>query len=167
MKDIFLIGGVAGSGKSTIAEQLALYLQLPWFSTDQVRRILRLDESDESQKLALVWEGTAALLKGIHPWNGGVVEGTAILPEFVARDLNDVAHIRPLFLIQTDEQIAESVEERSTLPYIKTKSPEEKARKIQQLSESNFAIQQKAGKHGYPCIEARCVDTFEKVVRLL
>jgi 2-phosphoglycerate kinase len=167
MKDIFLIGGVAGSGKSTIAEQLALHLRLPWFSTDQIRRILRPSEEDEFKKLELVWNGTSALLQGIHPWNGGIIEGTAILPEFIERDLKGIPNIRPIFLIQTEDQIIEIVEQRSKLPYIKTKTPEQKAERIRQIVEQNIAIQQKAKELGYPCVEARQENTFSEVLSIL
>ena len=167
MKEILLIGGAAGSGKSTIAEQLALHLGLPWFSTDQIRRILRPNEEDEAKKLELVWNGTSALLHGIHPWNGGVIEGTAILPEFIERDLKDIPNIRPIFLIQTEDQIMQIEEERSKLPYINTKTPEQIAERIRQISEQNTAIKQKAKELGYPCLEARVESTFSKVLSLI
>jgi 2-phosphoglycerate kinase len=167
MKDIILIGGAAGSGKSTIAQQLALHFQCPWFSTDQIRRILKPMEEDESKKIELVWEGASKLLHGIHPWKGGIIEGTAILPEFIARDVNDVPNIRPLFLIQTEEQIEQIVEERSKLSYIQTKTSEQKADRIRLISDLNTAIEQKAKEYGYPCIEARLVNAFDNVLALL
>jgi len=124
-------------------------------------------EEDESKKTGLVWEGTSKLLHAIHPWNGGIVEGTAILPEFIARDLNGAPNIHPLFLIQTEEQIEQIVEERSQLPYIQTKTPEQKTDRIRLISNLNAAIKQKAEKYGYPCVEARLSNTFDKVLALL
>lgn len=38
---IILIGGAPTTGKSTIAKLLSKHLNLPWFSTDQIRNIMR------------------------------------------------------------------------------------------------------------------------------
>lgn len=160
MREIFLIGGAPGSGKSTIAKQLAERLQLPWISTDQVRRILRPETDDESKKIELVWNGTCSFLQGIHPWDGGIIEGTAILPEYVQRDVRDISNVRVVFLIQTEEQIASIVEERSFLPYIHTKTPEQKAQRIRQISDQNASIKQKAKEYGYLCVQARDENTL-------
>ena len=41
MKEVILIGGAPGTGKSTVAKALATELSLPWISTDQLRGIVR------------------------------------------------------------------------------------------------------------------------------
>jgi 2-phosphoglycerate kinase len=167
MKGVILIGGAPGAGKSTVAEELAKHFQIPWVSTDQIRRILRPTETDETKKTELIWEGTSAFLHGIRPWNEGIVEGAAILPGFIARDLKDIQGIKPIFLIQSESQIIRIIEARSKLPYINTKTPEQQAEKVKRVSELNAVIREEAQQYGYSCVEAHREDTFAEVLKVL
>ena len=168
MKDIILIGGAEGTGKSTLTKQLAARFGVPWISTDQIRTILQITEPDEAKRQALVWAGLAALVRAPHPWDGAVIEGTAILPEFVKRDLADITYVKPIFLVQEDEsKIAQIVLDRSKLPFIKTKTPEQQAAKVQKLTADNRALKETAKTHGYPCIPAHDEKTFELALQLL
>jgi 2-phosphoglycerate kinase len=110
MKDIILIGGAEGMGKSTLAKQLAAHFQVPWISTDQIRTILRIEEPDEAKRMELIWQGVATLVKSPHPWEGAVIEGTAILPDFVKQDLEEVGYVIPIYLTQDDREYAKAQE---------------------------------------------------------
>ncbi len=167
MQNLILIGGAAGSGKSTLAKQLAKHFQLPWLSTDQIRRILQTTEQDEAKKTEIIWNATSALLKGIHPWEGGIIEGTAILPKFLAKDFSELPTVKPVFLIQSQIEIVRIIEERSKLPFINTKTPEQQAEKVRKVTKLNDEIQKEAQIQGYPCINAHLENTFEKALRVI
>jgi 2-phosphoglycerate kinase len=165
MQNVILIGGAAGSGKSTLAKQLAKHFQLPWLSTDQIRRILQTTEQDEEKKAELIWSATSALLKGIHPWEGGIIEGTAILPRFLAKDFSELPIVKPIFLIQSETEISRIIEERSKLPFINTKTPEQQVEKVSKVKKLNDEIQKEAQLYGYPCINAHLENTFEESLK--
>ena len=167
MQNLILIGGAAGSGKSTLAKQLAKHFQLPWLSTDQIRRILQTTEQDEAKKTEIIWNATSTLLKGIHPWEGGIIEGTAILPKYLAKDFSELPTIKPIFLIQSQIEIVRVIEERSKLPFINTKTPEQQAEKVSKVKKLNDEIQKEAQLHGYPCINAHLENTFEEALRAI
>ena len=57
MKKVILIGGAPGTGKSTLAKNIAKHLDLPWISTDQIRGIIRDYASRERYPDLLLPEG--------------------------------------------------------------------------------------------------------------
>lgn len=168
MENIILIGGAEGMGKSTLAKQLAAHFQVPWISTDQIRTILQINELDERKKAELIWKGVVALVKAPHPWGGGIIEGTAILPDLVARDLPDMPDAKAIFLIQENEgRVADIVFERSKLPFIKTKTAEQQAQKVEKIVSFNRAIQEMASISHYACVPAHSDATFEAALRAI
>jgi len=167
MKELILIGGAAGTGKTELAKQLSAHLSIPWISTDQIRTIRDIRESDENKQAALVWEGVSALIHAPHPWEGGVIEGIAILPEFVARDCKDVP-VKTLFLIQENaDDIARVIAQRALLPWIKTKSPEEQAAKVERLILQNREIRKTAEEFEFPYIIGGSENTFKEALKAL
>jgi 2-phosphoglycerate kinase len=168
MKNILLIGGAEGMGKTTLAKQLAEHWRVPWISTDQIRTILQITEPDEERKAAVVWKGVAALVRAPHPWDGAVIEGTAILPDFVAQDLADVPNVRILFLVQRDqESVRKVVSDRSKLPFIKTKTEEQQVSKVEKIQNAAKRIEERARAHNYPCVLAHGDETFKAALRYI
>ncbi len=167
MKDIILIGGTAGAGKSTLARDMAKRLVLPWLSTDQIRRVIQTQTNDEAQVSAAVWKATRELILGIEPWDGGIIEGEEITPERIGRDLKDVRGVKVLFLIQNEENIAQVVADRSILPYIQTKTPEQQAEKIRELMMKNSALQAEVKNFGFTGIAAHTEDTLSRSLAAL
>lgn len=169
-----LIGGAPGTGKTTIARQLADQLHIAWISTDQIREIVRAATNKElspelfaetngknpEQTLQLeikraesIWPGIVALLNHHYPWDGCIIEGIAILPHLVARDFKDNVNISALFLIQDDMAVIKKiVYERSLQPWIKTKTPEQQAGRVEQVLLWNKYLQLESKKYNYPCI---------------
>lgn len=171
MNKIILIGGAEGTGKSTLAEQLSKHFGIPWFSTDQIRTILHTrmteDEKEDKEKISeAVWKGVKALVDRPFPWEkGGVIEGTGILPELVARDLKENSNVKVVFLVQEDEnKIAYIISERSKLPWIKTKSEEQKKEKIEMLTDFNRKLIEELKRFGFPAIVAHSEKTFSDVL---
>lgn len=174
MNKIILIGGAEGTGKSTLAEQLSKHFGIPWFSTDQIRTIVhtRMSEEEKENKEELyeaVWKGVKALVDRPFPWEkGGVIEGTGILPELVARYLKENPNIKVIFLVQEDKnKIAEIISERSKLPWIKTKSEEQKKQKTEMLTDFNKKIVDEAKRFEFPFIVAHSENTFSDVLATL
>lgn len=167
MNKIILIGGTEGTGKSTLAKQLGEHFQVPLISTDQIRRILQVSESDEAKRAALVWNGTAALVREPYPWEGAVIEGTAILPDFIARDFGGVTNIKPIFLIYKDEEkIVQVIRERSTSPFINTKTSEQQTARVEKLKRLNREIRERAEFYGYPCIPAHDSTALDHILSI-
>lgn len=57
----------------------------------------------EIKKAEAVWEGVSEFIEHNHPWEGCVIEGTAILPHLVARDLKGRQDVVSIFLVQSEE----------------------------------------------------------------
>jgi len=168
MNKLILIGGAAGTGKTTLSQELAKHFLLPWISTDQIRSILKIDDIDHTTRLIKTWGGVHELIKHHHPWEGGIIEGTAILPEFVARDFKEADNIQALFLVQDDiEEITKVIEERSKLPWINTKTQEQKTIKIKEVLEFNIMIQETAQQYRLPCFQGNKESTLTEVLNFL
>lgn len=131
-KRIILIGGAPTTGKSTVAHKLARHFDLPWISTDQMRKIMRkvanraehpklfkpegysverfLTEFSveellqmQSEEAEAVWAVAQAFIKEDWMWTRGfLVEGIHILPHLVARDFGDDARVKAVFLVDED-----------------------------------------------------------------
>ncbi len=169
MKKIILIGGASGTGKSTLAKKLSEHFNIPWVSTDQLRTVQGIDEKNQEKQIELTWKGVSALIQHPHPWETGIIEGIAITPKFLARDFGDkLESIIPLFLVQEDvKKITEVVHERSKLPWINTKTPEQQALKVQEMVTSNEIIRVDAQENDFPTIIGNQEDTFENALKIL
>jgi len=172
--NIILIGGVAGTGKSILAQGLSKHAGIPWFSTDQIRTILQAtmseeEKADNEQNASKIWKGIVALANRPFPWeNGCIIEGIGILQELVARDLKENPAIKAIFLTYKDkEKITEIISERSKLPWIKTKTGEQQKQKVEILIASNKKLTVDAEKFGFPIIEAHTEKMFDEVLSIL
>lgn len=132
-KTIILIGGAPTTGKSTLARALSAHLGLPWISTDQIRAVMKSVARAEDfphlhnatghtaetflttfsvEDIARMemeqghdtWVGIKAFIEGDSTWRQGfIIEGVNILPALVARDFKDHKNIKPLFLVDDNE----------------------------------------------------------------
>jgi 2-phosphoglycerate kinase len=159
MKKILLIGGAPGTGKTTLTKSIAQETRITWISTDQIRTMLNTIEADkptgllqdELERYERIWRGAAALIHGIDPWGDSVIEGSVILPHLVARDFAEFEEAKAIFLVfETKEEIKKIIEERSKLSWIKTKTPEQQAAKVEQTWELNEKIKEDAKTHSFP-----------------
>jgi len=190
MSNIILLGGTQGTGKTTLAKKIAEHFKIPWISTDQIRSIMRITTNKDlepylfppSTELDLenliareikqgeaVWGGVLALINNMYPWEKCIIEGTAIFPHLVARDLKEKDNITPIFLLQGNiEIITKTVEERSKMPWIKTKTKEQQEQKVQLITSLNEHIKTEAEKHKYRFIEANgYTNNFDEFVKIL
>lgn len=131
-KRIILLGGAPTTGKSTIAQALAKYFDLPWISTDQIRNTMRITASREThpnlfnpegydaerflaefsaeQIVAMelaqgeaAWAGIKAFIEEDYTWNDGfVIEGVNILPHLIAKDFSQNGDISAVFVVDHD-----------------------------------------------------------------
>lgn len=187
MNKIILIGGAPGVGKSTLAQKIATTNGVNWISTDQILTIMQKattlelkpelfvdanssNDSEEAVRLEIkkaeaVWIGVAAFIEHNHPWEGCVIEGTAILPHLVASLFKDRADVMPIFLVQSEDSIKDVIENRSKEPWINTKTPEQKKKKIEQTLILNNIFKQEAIQNGYRVYElGGFADSFDDIV---
>lgn len=169
---IILIGGPQATGKTTLARELSSRLDIPWVSTDQIRTICGITPrgkevlSEEIENNEEIWGGVERFIKSPFPWEAVIVEGVAILPHLVASlDIK----VSPIFIIDTDEKrIAETIYQRSLLPWIQTKTEEQRGSKVAYIMSFNNFIKTEAQKHHFPVIEVlKSNQDIEKVIELL
>lgn len=169
---IILIGGPQATGKTTLTKELSSRLDVPWISTDQIRTICGITPrgkevlSEEIENNEEIWKGVERFIKNLFPWEAVIVEGVAALPHLVASlDIK----VSPIFIIDTDEKrIAETIYQRSLLPWIQTKTEEQQSKKVAYIIEFNNFIKKEAQKHNFPVIEvSKSNQDIEKVLELL
>jgi 2-phosphoglycerate kinase len=169
---IILIGGPQATGKTTLAKVLSARLNIPWISTDQIRTICGITPkgkevlSEEIENNEEIWKGVERFIKSPFPWEAVIVEGVAVLPHLVASlDIK----VSSVFIIDTDtKRIAETIYQRSLLPWIKTKTEEQQSRKVAYIIESNNFIKKEAEKYNFPVVEvSKTNQDVEKVLELL
>lgn len=117
-RKIFLIGGAPLSGKSTLASELSKRLDIPWVSTDDIRKwmqaVVRKEDYpdlfyDDSPNAVTfykkytaqevfrlentqgldVQKGIVAMIENFWQWDEFIIEGIAISPEFVRKFIDD------------------------------------------------------------------------------
>jgi adenylate kinase family enzyme len=89
-KKIILIGGAAGTGKTTLAKKLSLEMGVPWISTDQIQAVVKSAMGEtwiefgeglsaeevfqkEIERCEIVWRGVLAFIKHLYPWDACVI----------------------------------------------------------------------------------------------
>lgn len=171
MNKVILIGGAPGVGKSMLARKIALARGVNWISTDQIRIIMQKATSIDAnpdlfveaniakspsesvvlevKKAEAVWKGVAEFIENNNPWEGCVIEGTAILPHLVAKNLNDRQDVLSIFIVQSEESIRQVISERSTNTWINTKTLEQQKKKAKLTILLNNTVKQDAIDHGF------------------
>lgn len=169
---IILIGGPQATGKTTLAKELSVRLNIPWISTDQIRTICgitsksKVDLQEEIKNNEEIWKGVERIIRNPHPWEGVIIEGVAILPHLVV-SLN--INVSTIFIIDTNEErIAKTIYERSLLPWINTKTEEEQKRKVSYILEFNNFIKSETQKYTLPLLEvSKSNQDIENILKLI
>lgn len=170
---IILIGGPQATGKTTLAKKLSYRLDIPWISTDQIRTICAIKSSSDKKGVSAeienneeIWKGVERFIRSPFPLENIIIEGVAILPQFVASlDIK----VNPIFIVDTDEaRISDVIYQRSLLPWIKTKTKEQQLEKVAYIQEFNDFFKQEAEKYKFPVVEISKSDQdVEKVLGAL
>jgi 2-phosphoglycerate kinase len=169
---IILIGGPQATGKTTLAKELSARLNIPWISTDQIRTICGITPkgkevlSEEIENNEEIWKGVERFIKSPFPWEAVIVEGVAVLPHLVAQL---EFRVSPVFIIDIDEKkIAETIYQRSLLPWIQTKTEEQQRKKVAYIVEFNNFIKKEAQKYNFPLVGvSKSNQDIEKILELL
>jgi len=187
MNKIILIGGAPGVGKSTLAKKIAVARNVNWISTDQIRTIMQKASNAgtnhdlfadantatnveervaiEMRKAEAVWKGIAEFIEHNNPWEGCVIEGTAILPHLIAQDLKDRIDVLPIFVIQSEETIKQVIAERSKNPWINTKTPEQQKNKVELTIRFSNIVKQEAATYGFTAHDlSGFTDKYDELV---
>lgn len=195
MEAIILIGGAPTAGKSYAAEALSKRFGIPWISTDMIRDImvttadrakypslfdnehvmpehylttLSAEEIVQHQNLESdsVWEGVRAFVEKNYNWPSFIVEGVAVLPHLVQRDLSADPRVLPYFMSSKDEnQIREVVYKRGLWADAKSYSDELKPKEIAWVQEFNKWLAKEVKQHSYPSFTTGDIDGMGKDIR--
>jgi len=181
MDEIILIGGAPTLGKTYVAKRLSKKLNLPWISTDGIRAMLRevVNKKDfpflfenipclpaekylakysakdivanQNRESIDVWKGVKAFIDTDCNWGSFIVEGIAILPEFVRECFKGNKNIKPLFLLNdNEEQIREIVYTRGLYDEANTYSDDVKEKEVEWALMFNAWIEKETKKYGLP-----------------
>lgn len=183
-KKIILIGGAPTVGKSTLAKSLSDKLNIPWVSTDQIRQIMRsatsrvqtpslfnpegydaekfLNEFSADQIVEMeiaqgeaTWVGVKAFIEDAYPWiDSYIIEGIAILPHFVHKDMHNLKEVCPVFLVDSDaDRVREVVFNRGLWDDARLYPDELKEKEVEWVLKFNDHIVHATEKYHYPKIE--------------
>ena len=197
-QQIILIGGAPTTGKSTVAQLLSEKLKIPWVSTDTIRTVMQKvcnkgeypsifqDENYTAEEFLTkfspeeiverhhkendaVWEGICAIVENGYPWDSFIIEGIAIEPHLIKKDLPDDSRIKTIFLIDEDtDRIREVVFNRGLWDSAKSYSDDVKEKEIVWVKEYSEKLKKEAEKYNFPCLEvAKNNNDIESVINAL
>lgn len=134
MRKIILIGGAPTTGKSTLAKELSKHFDLPWISSDQIRKIMSATVKEEDYKNIFntkgfnaksfykkystkeisdmefkqgkeVWKGVKAFIDHDWVWRDGfILEGLNVLPNLINKDYKNDATVKSVFLVDKNDE---------------------------------------------------------------
>jgi 2-phosphoglycerate kinase len=190
-KQIILIGGMPTAGKSTLAENLSIHLNLPWISTDQVGQIMRGVANREQYPALFTWEdysraksldeltadeiadnefangeanwlGVRKLIKEDYSWNDGfIIEGTHILPHLVAQDFADSSNVNAIFIGDHDAERIRNVVLIRDVPW-------DKEKEVEWVLKFSEKLKTEVEKHGFAWVEIeKNNNDLQKVLKAL
>ena len=100
-----------------------------------------------------VWKGVKALMETDYVWKDYIIEGIAITPQLIASYKNENITIKPLFLVDKDQdQIRKIVFERGVWDDADTYSDEVKEKEIEWVNLYHEWIEREAKKYNFPII---------------
>lgn len=182
---IILIGGAPTAGKSTVAQLLSERLKIPWISTDQIRELMlhtvRKEDypvlfrkrdytaeqflttysaedivKKEMEEGEATWIGVQAFIRHEYPWESFIVEGVAVLPRLVKRDLAGDFRTKCVFLIDEDaDRIRDVVFKRGLWDDASSYSDGVKEKEIDWVLRFSQELKEEAERYGYPCLEVQ------------
>ena len=198
MNKIILIGGAPTVGKSFVAQKLSEDLKLPWISTDIVRTVMQktvkkvdypnlfypasagaqayLETSspqkivdDQNKESADVWRGVEGMIRTQETWDSFIMEGVAVLPEYVFSLMKDEKNMQAIFLYEERaDRIREVVFNRGLWADADKYSNELKEKEVEWVLLFNQFIKEEATKYGFPLIQYKDDGShFEEKKKLL
>ncbi|KKR08262.1 MAG: hypothetical protein UT32_C0002G0025 [Parcubacteria group bacterium GW2011_GWC2_39_14] len=172
-------------------------MKLPWISTDIIRTIMQktvkkvdypdlfypaMDEAqdylgkkssqkivdDQNKESAVVWRGVEAMIRTQDTWESYIIEGVAILPEYVSLVSKEVENIQPFFLYEERvERIREVIFTRGLWDEADKYSKELKEKEVEWVLLFNQFIKDEATKYGFPLIQYKDDGSyFEEIKKL-
>ncbi len=110
-----------------------------------------------------VWKGVEAIIDTDYVWKNYIIEGIAVLPEFVNK-INTIKHdIKPIFLIdENKERVRNVIFSRGLWGDANTYSDDVKEIEVQWVDLFNKYIESEAGKYGYLIYKLGDRDEFTK-----
>lgn len=193
---VILLGGAPTTGKSTLAKKLSDHFDVPWISTDQIRKVLqatvsrekypdlfnaemsaeeflqrfpkeKIVEMENAQSKA-IWDALAIFINDPYPWKSLIVEGVAILPEFV-NNLKTDKKIIPLFLVDEDEdRMRQVIYNRGLFAAAKDYSDSVKEKEVEWCVEFSQQLKEECSKYGLNTIEVnKSDDDFDQIIKLI
>jgi len=170
---------------------------LPWISTDTIRslmqKVVRKEDypalfyppiseaenylknntpqqiiDDQNKESVDVWQGVETILKNPYPWESFILEGVAILPEFVNRIISGFNNLMPIFLYEDrEERIRGVVLKRGLWDDADKYSDELKEKEVSWVILFNKFIKEEAIKYKFPLVEYKDDGShFEEVKSL-
>lgn len=196
---VILIGGAPTVGKTTIAEKLSKKFGVPWFPTDGIRGFMRpLVRKEDYPELFViegytaeeflnkftsqqivdwqnresidVWQGVKAFMKTADiNWGSYIIEGVAILPELVSRDLADKKNVKSMFLIDEDaNKVRDVVFNRGLWDDAQTYSDKVKEKEVEWALLYSQWLKAEAKKFKFPVLEVVKDKTdIEQICKIL
>ena len=182
-KKVILIGGAPTTGKSFLASKLSKEMKIPWFSTDLIRRIMKKTVrkedypdlfkfvnllprdylnnhtpkqivKDQNKESYEVWRGVKALIEIDYTWDSFIIEGVAILPELIHKDFHNSKFIKPIFLLNKNEERIRKIVFKRGLWDDADKYPDDlKEKEVEWVIYFNNWLEKEAKKYKYPIIE--------------
>ena len=108
-----------------------------------------------------VWRGVKAIIDTDYVWKDYIIEGVAIIPELVKRIDISKHNIKPIFLIdENEERVKEVVYKRGLWDKADTYSDNVKEIEVQWVSLFNEYIKSEAKKYGYDTYNIIERETF-------
>ncbi|HEY4496730.1 MAG TPA: AAA family ATPase [Candidatus Paceibacterota bacterium] len=198
MNKIILIGGAPSLGKSHLAHELSKRLKIPWISTDTVRDIMeetadrkkypelfytegqtpekyltrrtpREIVRDHLKRDRIVWLGVERMIKDAYIWKSFIIEGTSILPNLVNKKFGKDKHIKPIFIINNNEDhIRKVVYTRGLWTDADKYSDSVKEKEVEWVKYFNNWIKNEAKKYKLPYIENTSKkDAIKKALKII
>lgn len=190
---VILIGGAPTTGKSTLAKKLAQHFDVPWISTDQIRKVLqatvsrerypdlfnaemsveeflqkfpkeKIVEMENAQSKA-IWDALSVFINDPYPWKSLIVEGVAILPEFV-QNLKTDKKVLPLFLVDEDaDRMRQVIYTRGLFAGAREYSDSVKEKEVEWCLEFVKQLKVESTKYGFETTEVSKNDSdFDTIV---
>ena len=183
MGKIILIGGAPAVGKSYLAQQLSLKLGIPWISTSDVNSLMarpkeegeavvEFDSEGQTPQQLLrkltpqenleqqnrenegVWKDVFSFIKLNDLWDSYIIEGVAVLPHLIARDLGKRSDIHPLFLLDKDEaRLRNVVKMKPVWEYSRGYAGRAKKLDLEYVLLFNSWLREQLKKYPFPSIE--------------
>jgi len=183
---IILIGGAPVAGKTFLAEKLSRELKIPWISTDSIRTIIKkfADKNkypalfcstgitaeeylskytpkqivfNENKESAIVWKAARAFIDSrLNEECSYIIEGIAVLPSLVYKNYKNNKLVKPIFLIDKNEdRIRKIIYTRGLWDDADKYSDDVKGVEVEWAIEFNKWLEKEVEKYKLPFVEIK------------